>query len=278
MITIFSIPKPFKGHIGIIQRNAIQSWSRLGPNCEIILFGDEEGTASTAAELGIKHVPDVERNEFGTPLLKNMFERAQLLASNDIICYVNADIILMNDFIKAVKRVALRKQKFLMVGQRWNLDIEKQIDFNKCWEDDLRKLVHENGVLFTVYGIDYFVFPRGQYDNFPPFAVGRPSWDNWMIYNAHLRGIPVIDATKVVLCVHQNHDYLHLKDINNRMGGGPEANMNMSLANDADHVYSLMDSNYTLTKHFAINNRLIDLSNKCKFVAYVAIKNLKNEI
>lgn len=29
MLTIFATPKPFQGHVGIIQRNAIGSWVRL---------------------------------------------------------------------------------------------------------------------------------------------------------------------------------------------------------------------------------------------------------
>ena len=31
MITFFTTPKPFLGHIGIIQRNAIESWKRRIP-------------------------------------------------------------------------------------------------------------------------------------------------------------------------------------------------------------------------------------------------------
>ena len=31
MLTIFTIPKPFVGHIGVIQRNAIISWLNLSP-------------------------------------------------------------------------------------------------------------------------------------------------------------------------------------------------------------------------------------------------------
>jgi len=31
VISIFAMPKPFHGHIEIIQRNAIQSWTRLDP-------------------------------------------------------------------------------------------------------------------------------------------------------------------------------------------------------------------------------------------------------
>ena len=73
MLTIFTVPKPFDGHIGIIQRNAIQSWRCLRPACEVILCGDEPGTAETAAALGTDRIPAVDRNEFGTPLLSSVF-------------------------------------------------------------------------------------------------------------------------------------------------------------------------------------------------------------
>ena len=49
MLTLFSTPKPFRGHIAVIQTNAIRSWLELEPACEVILFGDEEGTAEVAA-------------------------------------------------------------------------------------------------------------------------------------------------------------------------------------------------------------------------------------
>ena len=94
MLTIFSTPKPFRGHIGTIQRNAIQSWKRLHPDVEVILFGDDEGAAEAAREFGLRHVPDVPRNEFGTKLLRGFFEPAQRMAQYDRLCYVNCDIIL----------------------------------------------------------------------------------------------------------------------------------------------------------------------------------------
>jgi hypothetical protein len=31
-LTIFAVPKPFEGHIGMIQRNAIRSWKGLRPD------------------------------------------------------------------------------------------------------------------------------------------------------------------------------------------------------------------------------------------------------
>jgi hypothetical protein len=90
MLTLFTIPKPFRGHIEVIQRNAIESWAQLRPRPEIILFGDDEGTAHVAKEFGISHIPQVARNEFGTPLLNDFFEQAQRVAGDDLLCYVNA--------------------------------------------------------------------------------------------------------------------------------------------------------------------------------------------
>jgi hypothetical protein len=52
MITIFSKAKAFTGHTGVIQRNALKSWTKVAPGAEVILFGDEEGAAETARELG----------------------------------------------------------------------------------------------------------------------------------------------------------------------------------------------------------------------------------
>src|SRR5258708_33627463 len=61
MITIFTTAKPFTGHSGVIQRNALKSWKELHADAEVILFGDEEGAAEAAREAGARHVGKVER-------------------------------------------------------------------------------------------------------------------------------------------------------------------------------------------------------------------------
>src|SRR5690242_875573 len=58
MVTFFTTAKPFTGHSKVIQRNALASWKLIHPNAEVMLFGDEDGAAETAAELGIRHVPN----------------------------------------------------------------------------------------------------------------------------------------------------------------------------------------------------------------------------
>lgn len=246
MLTIFTIPKPFQGHIGIIQTNAIQSWTRLRPACEIILFGDEEGTAAVASKFGIRHVPDVERNEYATPLVNSLFNAAQTLASHDYIGYVNADIILMSDFIDAIRQV--QEQSSLIIGRRWDLDLKEPLDFsNPDWESQLRSDIQMKGTLHGTTGIDYFIFPRGIYRDIPPFAIGRTAWDNWLVYKARSLGLPVIDATKVITAVHQNHDYSPHIMGEAAVWKGPEAERNRELLGGDYHAFGLVDATHCLT-------------------------------
>ena len=147
MLTIFAVPKPFRGHIGVIQRNAIRSWTLLRPACDIILMGNEEGIAEIAAEFGLQHVPDVARNSFGTPLVSDLFKQAQQLSGRNLFCYVNSDIILMSDFAGAVQRVVDQKSRFLFVGHRLNIDRKEPLELESDWEEKLRQRVSEQGTL-----------------------------------------------------------------------------------------------------------------------------------
>ena len=246
MLTIFTISKPFRGHIGVIQTNAIQSWLLLYPEPEVILFGNEEGTAEVASRFGIRHIAEVECNEYGTPLVSSIFGIAQDTAKYQLMCYVNADIILMSDFLRAVQRV--HKYPFLMVGQRWDLELNESVNFDDVqWESRLRSHVAEHGRLHPKSGIDYFVFPRGLYDDIPPFAIGRTAWDNWLIYRARSLKVPVIDATKAVTPIHQNHDYSHHPMGEMSVWEGPEAMRNRDLAGWGEHALTLEHATWILT-------------------------------
>jgi hypothetical protein len=246
MLTIFSCPKPFRGHINIIQRNAVQSWQRLGPEVEVILMGDDEGTSKVANEFGVCHIPDVARNAAGTPLISSLFEKAQERATHERMCYVNADILLMSDFIRAIQRVIHEMPESLMVGRRWNLDVKEPLDFSTDWETRLTKEVSRRGKLAPHFAIDYFVYPKGIWGEIPPFAVGRPGWDIWMLYRAHCLNLPMIDLTKMVSVVHQNHDYSHHPEGWTGAMKGKEAKQNIELSGGI--AYSLLDAQYCLTE------------------------------
>ena len=77
MLTLFSTPKPFMGHIDVIQRNAILSWQQLHPEIEVILVGDDAGTATVCQELGIRHIAEVRRNKYGTKYLASIYDAVE---------------------------------------------------------------------------------------------------------------------------------------------------------------------------------------------------------
>lgn len=246
LITLFSTPKPFTDpFIATIQRNAIQSWTHLGPEVEVMLVGDEPGSEEIADEFNLRYLPQVERNQWGTPLVRSLFEQSRQASDNPLMSIVNADIMLMSDFVEAAKQILAQEDQFLIVGRRWGLNIDKPLDFSPGWQDRLRADVQDRGELHPVFSIDYFIFTRQQYQDIPEFVIGRPQWDNWMIYHACQQGWPVIDATPSVLVVHQNHDYRHLPG-SNPPHGLEEGRRNRKLAGGQKTKYLILDAEYEL--------------------------------
>lgn len=229
----------------MIQRNAIKSWSLL-PDVEVILLGEETGLAEAARELGVKHISHVARNESGTPLISSMFQLAGENSHSELLCIINADMILMPDFIEAARRSRLQRDIFVLLSQRWDLDITQPIEFTEGWENRLQATVRSQGQLHRPAGSDFFLFPRSCYTDIPNFTIGRAGWDNWMIYKARKEKWTVIDCTPSVMIVHQNHDYSHLP------GGKPhyehpDTNENIRLAGgEAKIRYTVIDSTHQL--------------------------------
>lgn len=244
-LTIFSAPKPFTDpHIRVIQRNAVQSWARLADS-EVILIGDETGIPEIAGELGVKNIPQVKRDDKGVPLVSSVMEIGHQFSSSPLLCYANGDMILMSDLSRAARAVSGQTHDFLMVGQRWNLDVTAPLDFSGNWESRLRLDVAGRGQLYNPWGIDYFLFPRHLYTSTPAFTIGRVAWDNWMVYHARTAFGLAIDATRDVLVVHQNHDYSHLPG--NRPSSGSEvAKSNLAKAGGRRCIYNTLDTNREL--------------------------------
>ena len=220
LITIFSMPKPFgnpgqgessdQSNTDLIQRNAIRSWVSL-PNVEVILVGDEYGIAETAQELGARHFGNVEFNEQGTPLVSSAFEIAHRESNSPYLVYCNADVILLEDFVKAIETIHKSDLKqFVAFGRRTDLVIDKEIEFDSISEiEALLTDCKQNGVPATNACKEYFVFNKDLYKSIPRFAVGRGNWDSWMIHSAKQRGIAAINFSEMVTIIHQAHDYSH---------------------------------------------------------------------
>lgn len=249
MITMVSVPKAFRGHIDTIQTNAIESWIRLKPPCQVVLFGDEPGIAEKAARYGLQHVPEVALSECGTPLLNSVLEKARVLSVHNLICYVNADIILMSDLIRAIERwLARSRTAFLLAGGRWDIDLEEPLDFgDPNWEWLLMEDVRQRGRQRPPQWIDYFVFPRDLFKEVPPFTIGRALFDNWLLWKARSLGAALVDASEVVLATHQNHDYSHHAQGQQGVWDGREARLNLALMGTWRHCYTLAHATHRIT-------------------------------
>ncbi len=239
--------KPFVGHTGMIQRNALRSWTSLSPRPQIILFGNEAGISECAAELGLHHLPEVVRNRHGTPLLADIFAQAERVSGDELFAYVNGDIILTSEFMRALTLVRRKFPAFLAVGRRTNLNVTTPIDFSTNWQEDLKARACREGVLDTHTGIDLFAFTRGTYREVPPLAIGRAWFDQWCIKYARVNGIPVVDVTRFVPSIHQLHDYGHVAGGRQWVYAGPEADENLALYGERPHTYTIFSATHGLT-------------------------------
>ena len=244
-LTIFTAPKPFTNpHINIIQRNAVQAWTRI-KDVDVILIGDEPGIPEAAMDLGVRNIPKVERDDKGIPTVRSVMEIGHAHSDSPVLCYANADMILMSDLFRAARQISEQKRDYLLVGQRWDLDVTGLLDFSGDWESRLRVDVAQRGKFYSPWGIDYFVLPRHLYTEVPNFTIGRPAWDNWMVYHARTTFGMAIDGSLDVLVVHQNHDYSHLPG-NKPPYGSEVAKSNLAKAGGRRCVYNILDTNREL--------------------------------
>ncbi|MDZ4159901.1 MAG: hypothetical protein U1B80_08935, partial [Anaerolineaceae bacterium] len=225
------------------QRKAIHSWMRLGRDVEVLLVEREEGIDEAAAEVSVRWLPEVQRNPSGTPLVSSIFDLGREQGRGELLAYVNADIILMPEFMGVCRQVMAQKERFLIVGQRWDLDIQEPINFSDGWDKHLRAEVHQRGRLHPRGGSDYFVFPRVCFTQVPEFAIGRAGWDNWMLFEARNHSWALVDATEVNPIIHQEHDYSHLPNGQSHYRL-PETTENVRLAGGLRQVFTLSDTDY----------------------------------
>jgi hypothetical protein len=246
VLTLFSIPKAFEGHVGLIQRNAIRSWTALRPDVQVVLVGDEPGIAEAATALGASHVSGVAVSDRGTPRIDDAFARVDDVAVHPLRCFVNADVVLLDDLPRAAESIRAVFSQFLIVGETRDLDIRGELSLGTASERAaLRARALVEGDSRGPTAIDYFVFTPGLFDPVPPFVVGRARFDNWLVWRARQRG-PVVDATRAVVPVHQRHDYAHVTGGFEEAHFGGEALRNEELAGGGSRAYTIFDASQRL--------------------------------
>ena len=277
-MTIFITPKGFdREHIAMIQRNAIRSWKALGNEVDIILIGDDPGVEENAEMLGVRFFRDVRRNSSGTPMLDDIFRIARENSDSPVLAYVNADIILKKDFLDITKKIMAEEDKFLLVGQRWDLDVRKDLEFPDGWEISFDQDLASRGRRHPAGGSDYFIFPRDIFTSIPAFAIGRSGWDNWMFYEARVKGWKLINCSKSINIIHQDHDYAHLPNGLPHYRQ-PESAENVKAAGGKRTIFTLLDCNYETDENGNISTPKLSKKKLLREIEIFPLVTLKSKI
>ncbi|MDJ1502179.1 hypothetical protein [Xanthocytophaga agilis] len=249
MLTIFTTTKDFIGSNKVNQLNAIRSWLKAPYAIEVLVFGESEGLNEVIKDYQLKHIPNIKTSQSGVPLVSEMFIEASKYASYNMLCFLNADIILTSSFFYDIQTIHKKTHKnYLIIGQRLDVDVNKELKFDKNWEAQFFDDYKSNIKVHPPYGSDFFVFPIHQYnsDNIPPLLVGRPGWDLWMIYNARKRHLKTIDLSFSTKVIHQNHDYSHKISDSKKRREDDEFNYQY-FKEDEKYIFLLESCNYCFT-------------------------------
>ena len=240
MITFFSIPRGGEEHIAILKL-AVRSWRKAAPKSQVILFGDDDGVARAAKSLRAKHVPEVARNEHGTPLINGVFEQAAELARNEWMMEISGDILLQDTRLKGVIDGISEYPRPFIIGRRWDMQPNS---------DTL--------TLHASCGVDYFMFQRGQIGEIPPFAVGRNVYDNWLVWAALYKwNMQVMDATDAIRAVHHYHSWHTPSGTKAEILAGNERNTNEALARatGCNRWSGVSEAQYKIRSNYSVVGR-----------------------
>lgn len=227
-LIIFSHPKPFRPDTTPVQTVAFRSWREAFPWARIFLYGREEGTEDICRETGLEYAGPVGvEPKSGAALVADLFQKiaAQKGAMN---MFINSDIVLGPRASQAFARLASLPGPWLASGRRYCLPPFQQETFVTVEGLQSQWATHRRWGEVTA--LDYFVWKNFDLADMPDFVIGHCAWDNWMIYQARQRGIPVIDATADMDAYHFDHGYEYSKGntcANERKGPLEERNLRL---------------------------------------------------
>jgi hypothetical protein len=212
------------------------------------LCGNEPGIKEIASSYPrIVHLAQIKKNKNNTPIISDVFTKVRQLAKHDLICYLACDIILLSDFQPAAQKLALDKP-FFALGRRTDFDLQESIDFNQSnWEEKLLAKVQQKGRLHGFSAMDLMIFPKKLVFKVPDFLIGRPGWDNALIYQLIKQGIKIIDVTPAITAIHQNHNYSHHSQGKFGVWKGEEARYNFKLAGGFSKMATIRNAHLMLT-------------------------------
>ena len=256
MITYFTTFKNISENYTSIV-NSINSWLYSNYKAEVIAFISEDLPNNCNF---LRNIKVVKLKNKGLPCINNLFDMAIKHSSNDILCYLNSDIIIEPEFYNMLISIHNNlKDSYLIVGARYDSNVTELIDFNDT--SKIKRFLGNKSLKMNVHdpaGSDFFGFPKRQYNsqNLLPLKIGRPKWDNWMIYNGLKKHYKVIDISNAYKVIHQNHTCNYItkasRDINSEFY--PSKYFSLFTLTAANYTYT---TSYKMLRNSIKKNKIL---------------------
>lgn len=212
-VEIFSAPGPFVGEGKVRNEQAIRSWLRLIPKPKVTLLGHQIGYDEAARDFGISIERRVDNTFMRVPMFNSMIHRANN-SDATISVLINGDILLNQDFMQALKRVAASFEHFLAVGARYDVDgMPEEYDARDPLSmGRIRSYVRSFGTLQGYEAMDVWAWnsdgPRLYDPVMPHFVFGRRKYENWLTHETITAGRrQVVDISETCLALRIRSEY-----------------------------------------------------------------------
>jgi len=152
--------------------------------------------------------------------VNDLFQRTLAYTEADFYCYINCDIIVLDDFCQTLKilyqkNVKNKTDSIFACGQRWDSDsISEVINFQEFSDEKILSIAKQTGRMHEPTGIDYFIFQKRTFSNMPDLLIARAVFDNLIVGHAVMNNnIDDYDVSSMCTVIHQNHKYGQQEDI-----------------------------------------------------------------
>ena len=191
-----------------VYNNTVNVLSTMGQDIQPVIFLPEEDIAFYDPPKGWDVLPISASACGGAPVLKNMFLDAYKKFDSTFYGYVNADILFNKGILETLRtikssKVFNPKKSILISGRRFDIQLEKlgvkHISTPMEVEEIVLKVSLQNG-----FAEDYFITTSTYPWQFMlDLVIGRPKYDNYLVYTSRIHKVLVIDASSTVIALHQ---------------------------------------------------------------------------
>lgn len=222
-------------------RTAIQSWINQPEVTEIFIYGVEELDFYRLSDK-VKYV-----SSLGIPKVKDLIAYLNEYAKNIFVAYINSDIHLVGDLSKVLESIN-SEESFLISG--WRKDIQREELIG--WDTQGKIGVQLHG------GMDYFIFLKGTFTNFPDYFIGRGMFDYAFIWYAIHNRYRIFNASESILALHIVHNENTLESNYHEYYWSDEYIFNRKLIPFFIlYLYPLFRSHYSIINYRLVRNSWI---------------------